>query len=131
MASLGKVVSTALTGEDAPVFQGAPKEVKALAKQAGETSAGVAEVNAKVDALTDAFTKFLESQTVKATPEVAEAPEKEAEKETAKAPAKSTKAKADTKADTKTDTPTKDPEGKLDPADEKVGSVQKGQQYHK
>lgn len=123
MASLGEVVSTALTGGDAPVFQGAPKEVKALAKQAGETSAGVAEVNAKVDALTDAFTKFLESQTAKATPEVAEAPEKETEKETAK----STKAKADTKADTKTDTPTKDPEGKLDPADEKVGSVQKGQ----
>lgn len=119
MASLGKVVSTALTGEDAPVFQGAPKEVKALAKQAGETSAGVAEVNAKVDALTEAFTKFLETQTAKATPEVAE--------EAAKAPAKSTKAKADTKADTKTDTPTKDPEGKLDPADEKVGSVQKGQ----
>ena len=123
MASLGKVVSTALTGEDAPVFQGAPKEVKALAKQASETTAGVEAVNAKVDALTDAFTKFLESQTAKDTSEVAEAPEKE----TAKAPAKSTKAKADTKADTKSETPTKDPEGKLDPADEKVGSVQKGQ----
>lgn len=120
MASLGKVVSTALTGEDAPVFQGAPKEVKALAKQASETTAGVAEVNAKVDALTDAFTKFLETQTAKSTPE-------EAEKETEKAPAKSTKAKAETKADTKSETPTKDPEGKLDPADEKVGSVQKGQ----
>lgn len=120
MASLGKVVSTALTGEDAPVFQGAPKEVKALAKQAGETSAGVEAVNAKVDALTEAFTKFLETQTAKSTPE-------EAEKETEKAPAKSTKAKADTKADTKSETPTKDPEGKLDPADEKVGSVQKGQ----
>ena len=116
MASLGKVVSTALTGEDAPVFQGAPKEVKALAKQAGETSAGVEAVNAKVDALTEAFTKFLETQTAKSTPE-----------ETEKAPAKSTKAKADTKADTKSETPTKDPEGKLDPADEKVGSVQKGQ----
>lgn len=116
MASLGKVVSTALTGEDAPVFQGAPKEVKALAKQAGETSAGVEAVNAKVDALTEAFTKFLETQTAKSTPEATE-----------KAPAKSTKAKADTKADTKSETPTKDPEGKLDPADEKVGSVQKGQ----
>lgn len=111
MASLGEVISTALTGGDAPVFQSAPKEIKALAKQSSDTSAGVEAVNAKVDALTEAFTKFLETQTAKATSEVPEAPEK--------ATAKSTKAKAET--------PTKDPEGKLDPADEKVGSVQKGQ----
>lgn len=106
MASLGSVISTALTGEDSPVFQSAPKEFTALAKQSADTSTGVAEVNAKVDALTEAFTAFLAAQTAGATDVVTRA--------TAKEPTKA-----------KSETPTKDPEGKLDPADEKVGSKQK------
>ena len=124
MASLGSVVSTALTGEDAPVFNSAPKEVKALAKQGADTNAGVAEVNAKVDALTQAFTAFLEAQTAGATGVVTREAGKEDTKETEKAPVK-TKEAAKTTTKAKTETPIKDPEGELDPADEKVGSVQK------
>lgn len=107
MASLGEVVSTALTGGDAPIFQSAPKEFKALAKQTSDTSAGVEAVNAKVDALTDLVTQFLEAQATKAAPAVEEAPEK--------APTKVAKAKEET--DVKVT--------EVDPADEKVGSKQK------
>jgi hypothetical protein len=83
MASLGEVVSTALTGGDSPVFNSTPKEIKALEKQSSNTSAGVDAVNAKVDALTEAFTKFLEAQAVAVEPE--QVPEQEPEKAPTKA----------------------------------------------
>lgn len=61
MASLGEVVSTALTGGDAPVFQGVTEDKK-VAKQITSTGNAVDAVSAKVDKLEALLTTFLEAQ---------------------------------------------------------------------
>lgn len=78
MASLGSVTSTALTGGDAPVFEGVAKEVQAGVEAANKSSnAQVAAMSKEVAELKDLITELLTAQKVNAT--VAEVDEASAE----------------------------------------------------
>ena len=68
MASLGSVTSTALTGGDAPVFEGVAKEVQAGVEAANKSSnAQVAAMSKEVAELKDLITELLTAQKVNAT----------------------------------------------------------------
>lgn len=80
MASLGSVTSTALTGGDAPVFEGVAKEVQAGVEAGVEaanksSNAQVTAMSKEVAELKDLITELLAAQKVNATvAEVDEAP---------------------------------------------------------
>lgn len=82
MASLGSVTSTALTGGDAPVFEGVAKEVQAGVEAANKSSnAQVTAMSKEVAELKDLITELLTAQKVNATvAEVDEAPADEVAK---------------------------------------------------
>lgn len=62
MASIGSVVSTAVTGGDAPVFE-STAEIKALTKQATKTGQSVDESNERIARLEALIEKLLERDT--------------------------------------------------------------------
>lgn len=59
MASIGSVVSTAVTGGDAPVFE-STAEIKALTKQANKTGQSVDETNERIARLEALIEKLVE-----------------------------------------------------------------------
>lgn len=59
MALLGTVVSTALTGGDAPVFEGVAKEVAQVLKTSNATEDKVASLTAEVNRMQALLTQFM------------------------------------------------------------------------
>lgn len=67
MASLGSVVSTAITGGDAPVFErNVGVAVREAVKEATQENAVIKELSNKVDTLADALAQLVQLQTASA-----------------------------------------------------------------